>query len=161
MYEQELRDATQEFGLEIETTAQDALLRALWRSYGQVMFYKARVSELGKDKMVQGVMSIRRTRKVPGGPDEVIEDVTTAQTVKNVWVVLLQEAEVHHLKVAATVASLNIEDRRVKLAEQQGAVFFEALAMSMALAQLTPDQQAAVLDSLPQSVAAITGEVIE
>lgn len=125
-------EAALAFGLEVETTAEDALVRALARSYGVVLFYRAQVAKLQPDQMVQGATQITRTRKLPGGPDETVEEIVTAKTTVNVWVRLLAEAEKHHLEVARTIAGLGIEARRLQLAEAEGALWHELVIRTLA-----------------------------
>lgn len=148
-------DAARTFGLEVETTAEDALLQALFRAVGTVMFYRSHVRKLTDDQMVYGTERITRTaRAVPGTPGsaQTVEDVTVAKSVKNVWVILLAEAEAHLLKVAGTVATLNIEQRRVAMAEEQGAFFYRAMVLVL--------DRYGIRDDDPQ-LPVIIGEVIE
>lgn len=129
MADQALEEAARTFGLEVETTAEDALMGALMRAHGTVLFYRSKVRGLTDDQMVYGTRRITRTVRPQSGPGGVtmLEDVTVAESVVNVWVKLLQEAEKHLLAVASSVASLNIEQRRVAMAEEQGAFIFEAM----------------------------------
>jgi hypothetical protein len=132
MAEEAYTRALTEFGLEVETTAEDALLQALWRAHGTVLFYRARVRKLTDDQMVYGTRRITRTlRPAPGqtGPTQTLEDVTVAESVTNVWVKLLADAEKHLVSIASAVASLNIEQRRVAMAEEQGAFIFQAMSL--------------------------------
>jgi hypothetical protein len=141
--------AAQEFGVAVVTTAEDALLDALSRSLGLVLYYQARVKALQPEQLTQGTERITRTRKNPGGPDEVVEDVAVAKTAVNVYVRLLQEAELHHFRVAAKIAELQIEAGRVRLAREQGALMFELLARTLALVNIPVDD--------PRIVAGVPG----
>lgn len=121
-------EAARQFGVAIETTAEEALLKALARAQGYVLFYRERVAALTEDQMVYATERITRVaRPVPGGPGVMTEDVTVAKSQPNVWVKLLTEAEKHLLAVAGVVASLNIEKRRVAIAEEQGEMFYQAM----------------------------------
>jgi hypothetical protein len=129
MHDAAVQRAVAEFGLEVETTAEDALLSALWRAQGLVNFYRDRVIEAGEDKMVYGTDRVTRTaRPAPGAPGKVIEDVTVVKSQPSVWVRQLEGAERHLLAVGSAVASLNIEHRRVQIAKEQGALFVAAMA---------------------------------
>lgn len=156
-------DAANQFGLAIETTAEDALLQALYHANGAVAFYRGRVMELTREQMTYGSDRITRVRRAdpdaPGG--EVIEDTTIAKSQPHIWIVLLERAETHRLKVAATVAQLKIEDRRIKVAEKLGEQFYEALLLTMRQQNLNPGQQSAIIQGLPQAMAVVTGEVLE
>lgn len=156
MAEDALAQAVTTFGLEVECTAEDALLSALARSKGLVLFYQARVRNLPPDQLVYGSERVTRRRRPnleEGG--EVIEDVTVAKSQVNVWVRLLQEAESHHLKVAAAVAGLGIEERRLRLAEEQGALFFDGMLRVLEAFGISPDD-----DRIPLVIPAVMGEIV-
>jgi hypothetical protein len=157
MAEQALQEALTTFGLEVETTAEDALMGALMRAHGTVLFYRSRVRALTDDQMVYGTRRITRTVRPagpngPAGATQMIEDVTVAETTVNVWVRLLEGAEKHLLAVASQVAALDIEQRRVKIAEEQGAFIFEATARILAKMGISEDDPRLPL---------VVGEVLE
>jgi len=139
--------ALSEFGLEVETTAEDALLNCLYRAHGTVMFYRHQVRLLSKDQMVYGTESIKRTIRPiapalqAGGPTHTQEDTTIAKPIVNIWVRLLQDAEKHLLAVASKVAELNIEHRRVALAEEQGAFMFKLLQVVVRKLGMDPEDE--------------------
>lgn len=147
-------EAAERFGVPVETTAQDALLDLLAFAQGKVDFYRAQVKRLTPDQMVGGTIRIQRTRKHPGQPDELVEDITTAQTTKNIWVVLLDEAEKHLLNVAGTIGSLGIEVERVKLAKEQGAMWHRLLLQVLEAYGIPADDP-----KLPGVVQRVIGEL--
>lgn len=155
MADRALADAISTFGLEVEITAEDALLQALSRAHGTVLFYRERVRKLTDEQMVYGARRITRTmRPAPGqtGPTVTLEDVTVMESTVSVWVKLLADAEKHLVAVASAVASLNIEQRRVAMAEQQGAWLFEVMGKILA--------RFGVADDDPR-LPAVVGEVLE
>lgn len=155
-------DASQKFGVPIESTAAEAMLDSLYHANGAVAFYKARVEELTTDQMTFGHERITRSQRPnPNGPGVMIEDVTIAKTQENVWLRLLNAAETHRLKVSATIATLKIEDRRIKVAEDLGTAFYEALLLTLRNRGMDPLEQAEIIQALPGAVATITGEVLE
>lgn len=120
--------AVVQFGLEVEVSAEEALLGALWRAQGMVYYYRDRVAKLTDKEMVYGTERVTRTRRPnPDAPGVIIEDTTVAKTVTNVWVTKLEMAEKHLLAVSSKVAELNIEHRRVQLAREYGQMFFLAM----------------------------------
>lgn len=133
--EQDVQRAIEEFGLEVETTANDALMGALARAQGMVLFYRERVRRLPEDQMVYGRERITRTQKQStnlAAPGTVVEDTTTVRSVPNVWVKQLEGAERHLVAVASKVAELHIEERRVALAKEQGEMCYRAMSRVMA-----------------------------
>lgn len=147
-------EAAHRFGVAVETTAEDALLKALARAQGYVLFYRERVAALTADQMVFATERITRVqRPVLNGPGVMTEDVTVAKSVPNVWVKLLVEAEKHLLAVAGVVASLNIEKRRVAIAEEQGEMFYQAMERIVAKLGLGGDPR------LPVIVAEVIAEL--
>lgn len=107
-------EATRRFGTPIETTAEEALLRELHVTAGEVEFYRSQVARLPPDAMVYGTERATRRRR-----GDVVEDETVVRSRPNVWVTLLHQAESHHLEVAATIARLGIEARAVEVSREQ------------------------------------------
>lgn len=127
--------AVTEFGLEVDISAEDALLGALARAQGYVLFYRSMVAGLETGKMVYGTERVTRTRRPnPDAPGVVFEDTTIAKSITNVWVTKLEQAEKHLFAVASKIAELHIEHRRVQMAKEQGHVFM--LAMTMVVTEL-------------------------
>lgn len=155
-------DAAAKFGVPIESTAAEAMLDALYHANGAVAFYRARVEELSPEQMTFGHERITRSQRAnPNGPGVVIEDVTIAKSTVNVWIRLHDAAEAHRLRISSTIATLKIEDRRVKVAEDLGTAFYEALLLTLRDRGMDPLEQAAIIQALPAAVATITGEVLE
>lgn len=121
--------AIAEFGTEVETTAEDALLAALWRAHGTVLFFRDHVRKLTDEQMTYGTQRITRTVRPNGQGGTVVEDVTVARAAKNIWVQMLQEAERHLLAVGAAIATHHIEQRKVALAEEQGQLLYTAMGL--------------------------------
>lgn len=155
-------DAAEQFGVPLECSADEALLNELAISAGQVRFIRSRLAVLSPDQMTSGWERVtQRQRANPNGPGVVIEETTVAKSTPNVWWALLEVAQKYHAHVAATVAQLRIEDRRIKRAEELGTAFYEALLLTMQQAGLDPQQQAAILQGIPAAVRTVTGEVID
>jgi hypothetical protein len=143
-------DAAQRFGVPVETTATDALIKLLHDAAGDVAFYRARVAALPQDAMVYGSERITRRRN-----GEVVEDTTVAKSRKNEWVAQLQDAQRHFLEVAATIAKLGIEVRRMELADEQMELFYSTFMRAVALLGVSDDDR--VADVLVQVMGEIVG----
>lgn len=141
------------YGLKIETTAAQALLDEVQWTAGHVAWLRERVQEIeasaepgSKSALVWGV-----TKKKTGGEDY----GTTEEAVPNVWLKLYQQERDHLVKVSSAAIKAGIEERRVQLAEQQGALVAQAIRAILGDLQLTPEQQARVPEIVPRHLRAI------
>lgn len=153
-------DAAQRFGLPLETTAEEALTDALNLAAGRVRFYLQACQELTTEQMTQGVERITRRVRQPGGPEQVTETVTVAKTTKNIWLILLDEAERHRVQVAEIMARLNIEDRQLQMSQAQGQQFYDLTLFALQRSGLTPQQQEQLKAALPGAIEAYIGEPV-
>lgn len=107
------------YGLPREVDPHTALLEELHRTAGHVAWLEEIV---GAGKMTKSQSptgkerAVRLDQRVFGGGDQ-----------PSVWVELLQRERKHLLDVAKTCISVGIEERRVRLAEQQGALLAQAI----------------------------------
>lgn len=117
-------EACRTFGVPVEVSAEDALLDELATAYGTVLFYRTKVQALNpQSSMIQGATRVQRTAKQgveQRGRVDTNETITVVESKPHVWIQLLQQAEAHLLAVAGTITRLGIEDRRVRIAEQEG-----------------------------------------
>lgn len=93
------------YGLPREIDPHTALLEELWRTAGHVAWLNLRIQEL-QDHEMHG--------PVGGG------EMSIPREVPHVWVVMYQDERKHLAQVAATAIKAGIEERRVRLAEEQG-----------------------------------------
>jgi hypothetical protein len=142
------------YGLKIETTATEALLDEVQWTAGHVAWLRERVQEIesvadgddGENALVWGV-----TKKKTGGQDF----GTTAEAVPSIWLRLYQQERAHLVKVCAEAIKAGIEERRIQLAEQQGALVAQAIRKILGELQLTPEQQARVPEVVPRHLRAL------
>lgn len=141
--------ACAEFGVAVETTPLVALKRELMTSYGQVLFYRQRVKELMQredgstdySRLVYGSTRASRTTKQGReqmGPVSVQEQTQQAESRPHVWVTLLQQAEAHHLKVAATCAQLGLQEHAVELMQAEAANLMRVVNLTLAKLGVEP-----------------------
>jgi hypothetical protein len=107
--------AVQTFGLPRDVDPHTALLEELWRTAGHVAWLGQVVADLEQGSIVWGVTEHR----VGEGPEGPI-DVTTRKAAVNTWVELYQAERKHLTHVAAECVKAGIEERRTRLAEEQG-----------------------------------------
>jgi hypothetical protein len=99
-----------------------ALLEEVRRSAGIVEWLRGRVEELEPQSIVRGTRYIRRT--------ETVEDTTTVTEAGpglHLWWRLYQEERRHLVAVCKAALDAGVQDRMVRLAEQQGELLAEGL----------------------------------
>ena len=145
--------ATQQLGLKIDTTPQQALLDEVQRAAGMVAYYGQRVAELAEEdpnKLVHGVTRIEQREGFQAGT------VRVAEPAVNVWLKLWNEERDRLTRVAAAAIKAGIEERRVQLAEQQGALIADAIRRILDRLNLTPEQLTLVGTVVPEELRALT-----
>lgn len=145
-------EACARFGVPVETSAIEALIDLLAALNGEVMFYRARVAELGVTEMTHGITERRYEGNdpQPGG-----EGYTVFQSKPNVWILLLNDAEKRLHELAADMTRIGIEDRRMRLAEQQGAVMLKVIMSTLAEFGVQPDDPR-IPDVMPRIIKELT-----
>lgn len=151
--EQKARALVETYGRKIETTATEALLDEVKWSAGHVAWLRERVQEIEADAepgsenaLVWGI-----TRKKTGGEDY----GTTEEAAPNIWIKLYQTERTHLVKVCSEAIRAGIEERRIRLAEQEGALVAQAIRAILGDLQLTPEQQARVPEVVPRHLRAL------
>ena len=155
--EQRARNLVETYGRKIETTAVEALLDEVQWTAGHVAWLRDKVRELedtelaatgGEHPLVWGT-----TRRKTGGEDW----GETEEAAPNVWLRLYQTERTHLVKVCAEAIKAGIEERRVKLAEQQGALVAQVIRAILADLDLSTEQQARIPDVVPRHLRALAG----
>lgn len=96
----------------------EAMLQAVSWKYAEVVALRAQVATVGEADLVWGV-----TREKSGGDDE----GTTWEAKPNIWLSLLHEAERDLVTFAAKARAAGVDERRVKLAEEQGVLVHQVM----------------------------------
>lgn len=125
------------FGLPREIDPRDALLEEVYRTAGAIDWLHAHIQDLEPDEVVWG-----KTDEVTKTATEYEGVDTTYAASVNVWVKLWQDERKHLVDVSKAAISAGIEERRVKLAEQQGALLAGVIKAVLGDLQLTPEQAA-------------------
>jgi hypothetical protein len=130
------------FGEPVDTSPTEALLDAVRWTAGYVAWLREKVAAVKSDEaLVWG-----QTREKFGGDDQ----GTTYEAKPNVWLVLLSEWHDKLVRVCAETIKAGVEERRVRLAEQQGALVAEVIKAILADLHLTADQQGLVAEVVPR-----------
>lgn len=156
LVEERARGLMATYGRKIETTATEALLDEVQWTAGHVAWLRERVQEIesaaehhgtdGEHPLVWGV-----TREKSGGQDF----GTTEEAAPNIWLKLYQTERTHLVKVCAEAIKAGIEERRIKLAEQQGELVAHAIRAILADLGLSAEQQARVPEVVPRHLRAL------
>jgi hypothetical protein len=123
------------FGLPREIDPRDALLEEVYRTAGAIDWLHAQILDLEPDAVVWG-----KTDEVSKTATEYEGVDTTHAAAVNMWVQLWQSERKHLVDVSKAAINAGIEERRVKLAEQQGAILADVIKAVLGDLNLTPEQ---------------------
>lgn len=144
--------AVRTLGLPQDVDPGKALLDEIHWTAGHVAWLREKVQELQDEELVWG-----RTQTDNGiGPQGPV-DTTTEKAGPSVWYELYMKERDHLAKVCALALRAGIEERKVKLAESQGALVADVIRRILAALNLTPDQQALVPEIVPQQLRLLAG----
>ncbi|MGV0109820.1 hypothetical protein [Arthrobacter sp. CP30] len=154
MAEQEARETTEKaivtLGLPQDIDPAKALLDEISRTYGTVLWLQAKVRELEPDELVWG-----KTETQQGiGPQGPV-DTTTEKAEFNTWYQLYLGERKHLVAVTTAALKAGIEERRVRLAEQQGDLVAAAIRSILDALNLSPSQWELVPTVVPQALRAL------
>lgn len=144
--EQALREAAKQIAVPVDTSPDQALLDEVCRSAGMVAYYQARVQELDRDALVWG-----RVKEKTGGEDY----GTTSEAGPHVWLKLYAEERDRLVRVCAVALKAGIEERRVRVAEQQGVLLAAVIRRVLDRLDLTEAQAALVSTVVPEELRAL------
>jgi hypothetical protein len=155
--EEKARALVATYGRKVETTATQALLDEVQWTAGHVAWLRERVQEIETAAAVAGTDSEHPlvwgiTREKSGGEDEGV----TSEASPNVWLKLYQMERTHLVRVCSEAIKAGIEERRVRLAEEQGALVAQAIRAILGDLDLTVDQQRRVPEIVPRHLRALS-----
>lgn len=111
------------YGLPREVDPHDALLEEVHRTAGHVAWLGEIVTDLEQGDLVWGITKSGVERG---------EDVHLAEAAPNIWLELYHRERQHLVKVAKAAIDAGIDERRVRLAEEQGRVIVDVLKATLA-----------------------------
>jgi hypothetical protein len=132
------------FGLSREVDPRDALLEEVYRTAGVVDWLQQKVRALQDDDVVWGV-----TEEVTKDSGEFPGVDTTRAAAVNVWVELYAKERKHLVDVCKAAVAAGLEERRVRLAEQQGAMLAGVIRAILGDLDLSPEQQTRAAQVVP------------
>lgn len=148
--ETQLESAVKTYGLPFDVSPTDALLDEVKWTAGHVRWLRDRIHELETEALSWGKRSEvdKQSGENPG------TDTTHAATAP-VLLDLYQRERKHLLDVCRAAIAAGIEERRVRLAESQGALLADVIRRILADLGLTPDQQARVAEVVPRHLRSV------
>lgn len=141
LVERKVQEAMVTFGLPIETTPEAAILAEVHRTAGHVKWLGDAIQELAPEALTWGTTQIK-TGGHDGGETEAAEP--------HVLLKIYQHERSHLVKVSAEAIRCGIEERRIQLAESQGALVAGVIRAILGDLNLNADQQALVSEVVPR-----------
>lgn len=134
--EQAAQQAVRTLGLPVDISPTEALLEEVRWTAGHVAWLRDRVQELESGDMSWG------TTKVKTGGDDA---GTTQEAKPSVWYELYTRERAHLIKVCDAAIRAGVEERRVRLAEQQGDLLALAIRQILDAFGLSGDPRVATI----------------
>lgn len=135
------------FGARRDLHPADALLELVQHQAGIVDYWRTHVQDIEHDNLIWGT-----TRVKTGGDDH----GHTEEAKPNIAYTLLREAQHDLAAYAAAALKAGVEERKVRLAEAQGALVGQVIRRILDRLNLTPDQQTLVGTVVPAELRALT-----
>jgi hypothetical protein len=159
------REAVATYGLQVDVSPTEALLEEVRWTAGHVRWLRDRVQELEQQQLVWGVTRTEienGASLILGVTDGDVSSVDSAPAAKiiqtagpNIWLDLYDRERKHLVGVAAAALKAGVEERRVRLAEQQGELVAGAIRAILADLGLSPEQEARVVEVVPRHLRAL------
>ncbi len=138
------------YGQKVDTNPVDALLDEVRWTAGHVAWLRERVRDLEQDALIWGT-----TERVEKGATEFAGVDVTEAARPNVWLTLYQAERKHLLDVCKAAISAGIEERRVRLAEQQGQLLVGVIRAILGDLNLSAEQSARAVEIVPRHLRAV------
>lgn len=142
-----VRRAVVTYGLPRDIDPADALLEEVHCTAGHVAWLREQVQALDPEALVWGV-----TEQVEKSATEFPGTDVTYSAAVNAWLEQYRWERKHLIDVTKAAISAGIEERRVKLAEQQGALLNGVIRRILARLSLSPEQSALLPVVVPEEL---------
>ncbi|MEN3123257.1 hypothetical protein [Janibacter sp. LM] len=151
--EEQARADAARFAARTDIHPADALLELVHYQAGIVTYWRARVEDVTDDDLVWGV-----TKHEDGFGAEGPIDKKTHEAGPHVAYRLLTEAQDKLAAYAAAALKAGIDERRVRIAESQGAAIAGAIRAILDALNLTPEQAELVPQVVPAQLRLLAGD---
>lgn len=150
--EAEARADVARFAARTDIHPAEALLELVQYQAGVVAYWRARVEQVEDEGLEWG-----KTQKRKGVGPEGPVNVTTTEAKPHVAYTLLREAQRDLADYASAALKAGVEERKVRIAEQQGALVAEVIRRILGDLGLTDAQAALVGEVVPRHLRALAG----
>ena len=148
--EEEMAASVVTLGLPVDIDPAQALLDEIQWCAGHVAWLRSKVQEIQDADLVWGLADHQHGYNDKGGVD-----MKTDKAGPSVWLELYNQERDRYHRVCALALKSGIEERRVKLAEQQGDLVAAVVNRILNRLGLTPEQWAEVPVIVPEEFRAI------
>ena len=148
----EAEKAVTTLGLSRDVSPSEALLEEVRWTAGHVDWLRDRVREVERDELVWGKTKWKQTDSADGPIKETVEGATPS-----VWYDLYEKERKHLVAVCTAALRAGVEERRVRLAEAQGAQVAEVIRAILDDLSLTLEQQQKVATVVPARLRLLAG----
>jgi hypothetical protein len=133
----------------------EAMLQAVSWKYAEVAALRRKVAQLEEEDLIWG--TTRRTLTAKDG--DLIWDSegdTVEEASQNIWWKVLHRAEDQLVRYSAAARAAGCDERRISLAEQQGALVAGVIRAVLEKLNLTPDQMSRVNEIVSTELRALS-----
>jgi hypothetical protein len=165
--EQQAANLAATLGLPVDVSPTEALLEEVRWTAGHVQWLRRKVAELDAGETVAGYgaddaatrhpLVWGTTRRVEKQATENPGTDTTESAEPSIWYELYAKERAHLVAVASAAIKAGVEERRVRLAEQQGDLVAEVIRRILDALNLSAEQQALVPTVVPRELRVIAG----
>ena len=134
-----------------------ALLETVQFTAGEVDYWRAKVADLDEDDVAGMGVTKTEVGEEKGQPTNLV----TREATEHLYVRLLHEATDRLAKYASLALRAGCEERRVRLAEQQGAMVAIAVRRILDALDLSPAQQELIPTVVPRELRALANPAQE
>lgn len=157
LQEQAAQAAVVTLGLPVDVSPTEALLEEVRWTAGHVQWLRDRVQELEERSDLESDEAhslVWGTTKVKTGGDD---HGTTQEAAPSIWYVLYERERKHLVTVCAAALKAGVEERRVRLAENQGALVADVIRRILDALNLTDQQRELVPTVVPAQLRLLAG----
>ena len=173
--ERAAREAVVTYGLPVDVSPTEALLEEVRWTAGHVRWLRGRVQELEESQLVWGTVKAKSDAAgglgiTFGGRDADDEDraglvevgsvpasEVTQAAGPSVWLDLYDRERKHLIGVCSAALKAGVQERAIRLAEQQGELVAQAIRAILADLHLTSEQAARVGEVVPRHLRLLAG----
>lgn len=142
------------FALPKDINPADALIDLVKWTAGEVDYWRAEVQRIAEHEPTKLTAGVTRVEK--GTRDRAAVDMRTIETVPHIAYRMLTDAQERLAKFATAALRAGVDERRVKLAEDQGMLVAQVIRAVLDQLDLSPEQAAKVPEVVPAQLRLLT-----